>query len=111
MQTGVREGIVHRLARRGEDVGLEEGRVRFEVLFPAFGETALGSICEAEFCQLISTGGKGWEIWGDEQGEVVQHAEVLRLVGEVSVDVRGGVIGGHVNGRFVYVGHFDGRRY
>lgn len=44
----------------------------------------------------------------DVQGEVIQHAEVLRLIGEVGVDVRGGVIGGHVNSRFVRVGHFDG---
>lgn len=116
MDARMGERIVHRLARGGEDIGLKCSRIRLEVFLPAAGETSGGCVGEAVEISRLALG-KTWRIESGMKSlafclskarhvqiEVIQQAEILSLVGEISLDL-GGFGRGATNGILICICH------
>ena len=104
---------MHCLSRGSEDIGLVEGGIGFEIFFTSTGEAGLGGVGGAG---RVSRCNRTEAIHGSMtvrtvslQGEVIQEPKVLRLVGQVGLNLRRGVMGGirEMDGSFVCVGHCE----
>ena len=105
---------MHRLSRGSEDIGLVEGGIGFEIFFTSTGEAGLGGVGGAarriSRCNRTETINAAMAVRTvNLQGEVIQEPKVLRLVGQVGLNLRRGVMGGirEMDGSFVCVGHCE----